>query len=80
LLWDQALYTDKIVSKETLEQMFASSHSNYGYGWRIYDRYDQKVLEHDGGINGFVAHISRYLKDSVSIIVLSNFQIHGPIK
>jgi CubicO group peptidase (beta-lactamase class C family) len=75
LLWDQALYTEKILKKEALEQMFIPYDSNYGYGWRIYDRYDQQVVEHGGGINGFVAHFQRYLKDNVCIIVLSNYQV-----
>jgi CubicO group peptidase (beta-lactamase class C family) len=75
LLWDQALYTEKAVKRETLEQMFTPYDSNYGYGWRIYDRYNQKVVEHGGGINGFVVHFQRYLKDNVCIIVLSNYQV-----
>jgi hypothetical protein len=33
LLWDQALYTEKLVSKKSLDSMFTPVKGTYGYGW-----------------------------------------------
>ncbi|MEI6157769.1 MAG: DUF3471 domain-containing protein, partial [Atribacterota bacterium] len=35
--------------------------------------YNRKLISHSGGINGFLTHISRFVEDQVTIIVLSNF-------
>jgi CubicO group peptidase (beta-lactamase class C family) len=84
-LWDRALYTDKLVSRKSLETIFAphirvtqqipdADGYYYGYGW-----FNRKccgghtVVEHNGGIGGFFAQIHRCLDDDVCVIVLSNF-------
>jgi CubicO group peptidase (beta-lactamase class C family) len=33
LLWDQALYTEKVLKKTSLEKMFTPFKENYGFGW-----------------------------------------------
>lgn len=38
LLWDQALYTEKLVSRKMLDEIFTPFKSNYGYGWSIYPK------------------------------------------
>ena len=45
LLWDQALSTEKLVSKTDLESMFTSVKANYGYGW-FGERFNHKYVEH----------------------------------
>lgn len=80
-LWDQALYTEKLVARKSLEAVFAlqspkfpdfHGYSNYGYGWFIGQHLNRKVIWHTGGINGFVAYIGRYVDDKVTIILLCN--------
>lgn len=73
LLWDQALYTEKLVPAARLEAMFVARKGDYGYGWFIHDKADRKYMEHGGGIAGFVTSIARYPADKVVIIVLCNF-------
>ena len=34
-LWDQALYTNKILSEESKKKVYTPFLSNYGYGWGI---------------------------------------------
>ena len=77
-LWDRALYTEKLVSKNTLEKMFTPFKENYAYGWSITELFNRKRISHSGGINGFAANISRYVDDDVCIIVLSNFE-YAPV-
>src|SRR4029453_6386035 len=59
-LWDAALYTDKLVKQETLKRAFTPYKLNngvvtgYGYGWTMVDYEGHLMIEHGGGINGFI--------------------------
>ena len=74
LLWDQALYTEKLVSRKSLDEAFTPFKGNYGYGWSIGKRFGRDVIAHGGGIFGFATHIARYPADRVTVIVLSNVE------
>ena len=74
LRWDQALYTDKLVSQKSRDEMFTPVKSGYGYGWGISKRFDRQEIGHGGGIYGFATNIDRFPADRVSVIVLSNFE------
>ena len=51
-LWDQALYTDKLLSAKSKESMFTPGLNNYGYGFGITTPNNRKMMSHGGGING----------------------------
>ena len=76
--WDQALYTNKILSDESKEKMFTPYLSDYGYGWGI--RTDTikgtnevtKITAHSGGINGFNTFFIRLLKNKQMIAIFCN--------
>ncbi|HEV7423678.1 MAG TPA: serine hydrolase [Candidatus Paceibacterota bacterium] len=70
--WDQALYTNRIISQALLQKAFTPYKSNYGYGWQIVTEYNKKITEHGGGITGFVSYILRVPDDQICIIALSN--------
>jgi CubicO group peptidase (beta-lactamase class C family) len=80
--WDQALYTDRLVSTDTLNTIFTSTVSIdssqwpagavYGYGWAISQQSGHRVIWHSGFVYGFVSQINRYPDDQVTIIVLAN--------
>jgi CubicO group peptidase (beta-lactamase class C family) len=74
LLWDQALYTEKLVSRKSLDEIFSPFKNNYGYGWGIGKKFERKEISHGGGIYGFATDISRFPDDKVTVVVLSNFQ------
>ena len=74
LLWDQALYTEKLVSKKSLDEIFTPFKSGYGYGWGIGKKFDRREISHGGGIYGFATEISRFPDDKVTVVVLSNVQ------
>ena len=74
LRWDQALYTDTLVSQKSREEMFTPFKSGYGYGWGIAKRFDRQEIGHGGGIYGFATNIDRFPADRVTVIVLSNFE------
>lgn len=77
-LWDQALYTEKLLSNQYKEVMFTPFLSNYAYGWGV----KKTALEggkdslmttaHGGGINGFNTLITRLIDDRHLIVLLNN--------
>ena len=76
LIWDQALYTEKLVTKKTLDEIFTpwKGDAGYGFGWNIGKRFDRRQISHGGGIYGFATQIARFPDDRVTVIVLSNIQ------
>lgn len=73
-IWDRALYTEKLVSKESREIMFAPFKDNYAFGWGVVDVFNHKMIAQSGGIDGFTSNISRFTNDDLCIIILSNFE------
>ena len=76
--WDRALYTDKVLSKESREKMFTAVSRNYAYGWTVAPLFNHKQIGHGGGINGFSTQISRFPDDDAVVIVLSNNMAGNP--
>jgi len=72
LIWDQALYTERVLSDASLRKMFTPHNEDYGYGWSISDRFNRRRIAHGGGIDGFSTTINRFVDDSVCIAVLGN--------
>jgi CubicO group peptidase (beta-lactamase class C family) len=76
--WDAALYTDKLLKKSTLDQMWTPVKLNngktkqYGFGWAFENVRGHKLIEHGGAWQGFTSHISRYVDDKLTVIVLAN--------
>jgi len=81
--WNQTLYTDKLLPKESIEKMFVPYLKDYGYGWHIteveFGDAKKKLVTHSGGIFGFNTIILRYTDDKNCIIILNNFS-SGNIK
>lgn len=76
LLWDQALYTEKLVKAATLRDAFTPVTLNnkktypYGFGWSIQD--NGNVLSHTGSWVGFRTLIVRYVDKKQTLILLSS--------
>jgi CubicO group peptidase (beta-lactamase class C family) len=70
--WDQALYTERLVTRESLETIFTSYGFGYGYGWFINEDQNRSSIYHGGGIVGFKNEIIRYVNDRITIIILNN--------
>jgi CubicO group peptidase (beta-lactamase class C family) len=75
--WDQALYTDLLVSPACLQEAFQygsasnGKHINYGFGWRK-SRDDSQIVYHFGHWRGFKGCIVRFTTDQNLIIILNN--------
>jgi D-alanyl-D-alanine carboxypeptidase len=76
--WDAALYTGKLVRAETLQQAFTPHRlkdgkaTEYGYGWEPGEWEGFTVIQHGGGIPGFVSMGVRVPERKVYVAVLSN--------
>jgi CubicO group peptidase (beta-lactamase class C family) len=77
--WDQALYSEKILKKETIEEAFtgySNEHKgkrNYGYGWRLIDNgKNNKIVYHNGWWHGYNSLFYRRPGDQTTVIILSN--------
>ncbi len=77
-IWDDALYSGRLVESETLERAFSvtalsdGEQSDYGYGWRILETDGRKVVAHTGGLGGYRTFIGRDLERRNTVILLTN--------
>lgn len=73
-LYDQALYTEKIIKQSTLAEAFQPATlndgtlSNYGFGWDIGADY----VGHSGAWLGFISYYVRFPEQQLGVIVLIN--------
>ncbi len=76
--WDQALYNGTIISDSMLNLAFSSFKLRgrreipYGYGFRIKDIDDKKVVYHNGLWEGFRLNFYRYLEDERTVFVMDH--------
>lgn len=76
--WDAALYTEKLLKKGSLDQMWSAVRLNdgktapYGFGWDVTQVNGHRLIEHGGAWQGFTTQISRYVDDRFTVIVLTN--------
>jgi CubicO group peptidase (beta-lactamase class C family) len=81
LLWDQALYENKILSAESKALMFKPGKGSYGYGIATSEHKFResgetlKFLQHGGGINGFNCQFSRVVQQNLVVVVLDNVEM-----
>lgn len=81
--WDAALYTEKLLKRTTLEQMWTNAKLNngqivpsYGIGFGLTPFRGRKRVGHTGGIPGFSSGMSRFIDDKLTVILLTNVA-HG---
>lgn len=62
-----------VVHMEGLELVFPDSvQTTYAMGWLVQDYHGRPIVEHNGGIDGFSAHVALYPKDKLGIVILAN--------
>jgi CubicO group peptidase (beta-lactamase class C family) len=77
-LFDQALYTEKLVTQASLQEAFDTTglldrrKYVYGYGWKIPIDTEVKIVFHNGAIGGFCSELWRSIDKKESLIILSN--------
>jgi CubicO group peptidase (beta-lactamase class C family) len=78
--WDEALYTTLLLTQSSLDHIWtiyplndgAPNWAGYGFGWFIGRQKEHDTVWHSGAWQGFTCVISRYPKDGLSVVVLTN--------
>lgn len=76
--WNQALLEGRLLQREILEEAWKpyylpdGTNTHYGYGWGISEYEGHRMVEHGGGINGFVTHALSLPEDGLFVAVLTN--------
>jgi CubicO group peptidase (beta-lactamase class C family) len=71
--WDRALYTEKLVTRPTMEKIFKPFKADCAYGWFVGEKFGRRRIEHRGGLNGFLTMIQRFVDDDVVVVSLFNY-------
>jgi len=81
--WTESLLSGKLIKKETLEKAFTSYKlkddldTGYGYGWQISTYEGHRLIEHGGGIHGFLSYALFFPEDQVFVALLTNSTVDG---
>jgi hypothetical protein len=78
--WDEALYGTSLLKQTSLDRLWTvfplndgkPNTANYGFAWSINAVNGHKVIEHGGAWQGFTCDISRFVDDSLTVVVLTN--------
>lgn len=79
--YDQALYDEKLVSKETLKEAFTppilpnGNKSKYGFGWNIAKSPGGIRISHGGLKDGYQSWFERHPETGSTLIILSNYYV-----
>jgi CubicO group peptidase (beta-lactamase class C family) len=84
--WDAVLYTEKLLKRSSLDQMWTVAKlkngqpnpGHYGFGWSIQYKDGHRVIGHEGAWQGFKSQISRYVDDQLTVVVLANLEQADP--
>jgi CubicO group peptidase (beta-lactamase class C family) len=79
LKWDRALYNEKIIDRESLNEAFTPAQltdgtlSFYGFGWQLKtDDKNGKTVFHTGDNPGYQTIIVRHIEKDKTVIILTN--------
>lgn len=72
LNFDQALYSNQLISAASYEQMIADVKNEYGFGWETRTWLGRRQFGHAGSGPGFSNLMGRFIDARLTVIVLSN--------
>lgn len=70
--WDNALFSNKIISAASFSKMTTPYKGHYGYGLTIDSFQHHLEMGHSGGINGFTSFLGSFPTDDFVVAGLSN--------
>jgi CubicO group peptidase (beta-lactamase class C family) len=78
LRWEQGLFGGRVLSPASLQKMTTPFLHDYGCGVSIRMQKGRKVIDHNGGIEGFNTSLSYYPDEKLTLIALSNLNGGAP--
>jgi CubicO group peptidase (beta-lactamase class C family) len=76
LKWEHGLFGGKVLSPDSLKAMTTPGKGDYGLGVMMNNQDGVKVVEHDGGIEGFNSDLMYVPEKRICVVVLAN--VNGP--
>jgi CubicO group peptidase (beta-lactamase class C family) len=79
--WNEALFSGKVLQEASTKAAFTPvvlnngkkpDYVSYGYGWGFGSYRDQDIIEHGGGLHGFISQLVRYPEENITIVLLTN--------
>ncbi|PTL83861.1 serine hydrolase [Vitiosangium sp. GDMCC 1.1324] len=84
IAWDAAVQARAILSPASWQEILSPARLTsgatypYGFGWELDERNGKPLHQHSGGWQGFTSFYSRFIGDSLSVIVLTNCSAVNP--
>ena len=78
-LWEDGLFGGKLLRPDSLKKMITPGLGDFGLGVVIHGEQGERVIEHTGGIQGFVGDLRYYPAKRLSVVVLSNTESKGTL-
>jgi CubicO group peptidase (beta-lactamase class C family) len=78
LRWEQGLFGGKVLSEASLRKMTTPFKNDYAFGLIVVNRNGRKLIQHDGGIEGFNTSLAYYPDEKLKIVVLGNLNGSAP--
>lgn len=84
LRWENAIATGRLLGASAWQKMFSpcqladGSAGSYGFGFEIQDFQSNRLIDHDGGINGFASYMARVPEQGLFLAILANCDALAP--
>jgi CubicO group peptidase (beta-lactamase class C family) len=72
LKWTQGLFGGKLLSAASLQKMTTPFKNDYAFGLGVRTVNGRKIIEHNGGIQGFTTQLTYYPAEKLTVAVLCN--------
>ncbi len=76
--WNEALFSDKLLSAKSRVAMMTPEKDNYAYGLTVTKNLNRTLISHGGGINGFNTILARFPDEKITVVVLRNATFGTP--
>lgn len=79
--WNEAVFSGKVLKEESMKAALTSvvlnngktpSSGEYGYGWGMSNYRGRKIIQHSGGLDGFISQLAYFPDDKLTVIMLTN--------
>jgi CubicO group peptidase (beta-lactamase class C family) len=78
LRWEQGLFGGKLLSTASLQKMTMPFKNDYAFGLGVRTDNGRKIIDHNGGIEGFSTELAYYPEDRLTVVVLGNLNSPAP--
>lgn len=80
-IWNDAIFSGKVLQEKSMKAAFTPvllndgkkpDNADYGYGWQFGNYRGEDIIQHGGGLVGFISQLARYPKENVTVVILTN--------